>query len=523
LSLSVFSPNTASMIRIFSASTVLIIACASASVTFAQSPSPKTYADKITVSGLRDNVSVLASDALEGRKTATRGQKMAAAFIAYQFEEIGLEAPVHDSNNRSYYQSIPLYATTLGDAYLKVNGTTYPQVSGLVFSRVIDSGGEVSVPLVFAGYGSEADFKAIDVTGKAVLLFLHDSTSRAADRATKLGAKMIMTCDLKITGSFEWLASDINAYKDHRGWNIVKPVADPQSLIRIRISKEMLERVMGAPEKKLVDAATKNRLTKIKPQMIQFKSSVVQHTTKTENVLGYLEGTDKKDEVVVVSAHYDHIGINDSPDAVDKINNGADDDASGTSSVMEIARQFSQAKKDGHGPRRSMLFIAFVGEEQGLWGSLYYTDHPVFPLEKTVVDLNIDMVGRSDSAHEVNNASYVYVIGSDKLSSELHALSEAVNEKNIKLSFDYTYNQPTHPERIYYRSDHWNFAKNNIPIIFYFDGIHKDYHRPSDEISKIDFGLMTKRARAIFYTAWEIANREKRPTVDPDKVIKQTK
>jgi Zn-dependent M28 family amino/carboxypeptidase len=176
---------------------------------------------------------------------------------------------------------------------------------------------------------------------------------------------------------------------------------------------------------------------------------------------------------------------------------------------MELAKIFAQAKKEGKGPRRSMLFMTVTGEEKGLLGSEYYSENPVFPLDKTVVDLNIDMVGRRDTQHK-DSAPYVYVIGSDKLSTELHKLSESVNKTYTNLVFDYLYNDQNHPDRLYYRSDHWNFAKKNIPIIFYFDGIHEDYHQPSDQVEKIEFDLLTKRAQCVFYTAWEIANREQR-------------
>lgn len=179
-----------------------------------------------------------------------------------------------------------------------------------------------------------------------------------------------------------------------------------------------------------------------------------------------------------------------------------------------MAKAFAQAKKDGKGPRRSMLFMTVTAEEIGLLGSKYYTDmNPIFPLENTVVDLNIDMIGRSDPQHK-DSAPYVYVVGADKLSTELHDLNESVNKKYGKLIFDYTYNDEKHPERIYYRSDHWNFAKNGVPIIFYTDGVHEDYHKPSDEVDKIEFDLLTKRAQCVFYTAWEIANREGRIKLD---------
>ncbi|MDQ2656168.1 MAG: M28 family peptidase, partial [Bacteroidota bacterium] len=233
---------------------------------------------------------------------------------------------------------------------------------------------------------------------------------------------------------------------------------------------------------------------------------------ETENVLGFLEGTDKKEEVLVVTSHYDHIGKKRWGEG-DLINNGADDDGSGTVAVMQMATAFMEASKDGNGPRRSILFMTVAGEENGLLGSEYYTKNPVYPLANTVVNLNIDMIGRRDENHRTS-PPYVYVIGADKLSSQLNELSESINRKYTKLVFDYTYNDENHPARLYYRSDHWNFARNNIPIIFYFDGIHEDYHLPSDEVDKIEFDLLTIRSQCVFYTAWEIANRSAR--IAPD-------
>ena len=224
----------------------------------------------------------------------------------------------------------------------------------------------------------------------------------------------------------------------------------------------------------------------------------------TENVLGLVEGTDKKDEIIIITAHYDHEGIKG-----DQVYNGADDDGSGTSAVMELAEAFSLAKKEGKGPRRSVLFMAVTGEEKGLLGSQYYSEHPVYPLEKTVTNLNIDMIGRVDAAHK-NDENYVYLIGTSMLSNELHDLSESVNKTFTNIGLDYTYNDKDDPNRFYYRSDHYNFAKHNIPVIFYFNGTHDDYHKPTDTIEKINFEMMKNRTKLVFHTAWELANRDER-------------
>lgn len=228
----------------------------------------------------------------------------------------------------------------------------------------------------------------------------------------------------------------------------------------------------------------------------------------SENVLAFIEGTEKPEEIIVISAHYDHLKNRD----VD-IYNGADDNGSGTTALMAIAQAFQKAKNDGNGTKRSILILHVTAEEIGLLGSKYYTEHPIFPLEKTIANLNIDMIGRVDDLHE-NNPNYLYLIGSDKLSLELHDISEAINAKFTNINLDYTYNSDDDPNQYYYRSDHYNFAKNNIPVIFYFNGTHQDYHKPTDTPDKINYNLLAKRTQLIFYTAWELANREHKVLVD---------
>jgi Zn-dependent M28 family amino/carboxypeptidase len=231
---------------------------------------------------------------------------------------------------------------------------------------------------------------------------------------------------------------------------------------------------------------------------------------ETENVVAYIEGSELPEEYIVISSHLDHVGVNDKGE----IFNGADDDGSGTVALLEVAEAFKKAADKGNGPKRSVVFLHVTGEEKGLLGSRYYTDvDPVFSLDKTIANLNIDMVGRIDPKRE-GNRDYVYLIGSDKLSLELHQISELVNDEYMDIELDYTYNDENDPNRFYYRSDHYNFAKNNIPIIFYFNGTHDDYHRASDTVDKINFDLLENRARLVFYTAWEIANRNKAITVD---------
>ncbi|UOE40041.1 M28 family metallopeptidase [Chryseobacterium suipulveris] len=228
---------------------------------------------------------------------------------------------------------------------------------------------------------------------------------------------------------------------------------------------------------------------------------------ESENILAFIEGTEKPEEVIVISAHYDHVGVQNG-----EIYNGADDDGSGTVALLEIAQAFQMAKKMGKSPKRSVLFLHVTGEEHGLLGSKYYSDNPIFPLANTVANLNIDMIGRCDKDN--CGKDYVYVIGSEMLSTELKKINEYANSTNTKLELNYKYDDPKDPQRLYYRSDHYNFAKHGIPVAFYFDGIHEDYHKPTDDPEKIDYDALQKRTQLVFATAWELANRRERIVVD---------
>ena len=227
---------------------------------------------------------------------------------------------------------------------------------------------------------------------------------------------------------------------------------------------------------------------------------------ETENLASIIKGSEYPDEYIIITAHLDHIGIDKNGD----INNGADDDGTGNVALLEMAEAFKQAEKEGFGPKRSLVFLHVTGEEKGLLGSKYYTENPLYPIKNTVANLNIDMIGRVNPKRETEDPNYIYLIGSDKLSQELHDISEAVNDKYIQLELDYTYNDERDPNRFYYRSDHYNFAKKNIPVIFYFNGTHEDYHKPTDTADKINYPVLEKRIKLIFYTAWELANRKNR-------------
>lgn len=248
--------------------------------------------------------------------------------------------------------------------------------------------------------------------------------------------------------------------------------------------------------------AAKGTTNYLQAMELKIKENLVQ----TENVVAFIEGSEFPNEYLVISSHLDHIGIN----SKGEINNGADDDGTGTVALLEIAEAFKQAKDENQGPKRSIIFLHVTGEEKGLLGSKYYSENPLYPLADTMVNLNVDMIGRVNPKRETNDPNYIYLIGADKLSQELHDISEDTNKKYTQLALDYTYNDEKDPNRFYYRSDHYNFAKKNIPVIFYFSGTHEDYHKPGDTPDKILYPTLEKRTRLIFYTAWELANRDER-------------
>ena len=224
----------------------------------------------------------------------------------------------------------------------------------------------------------------------------------------------------------------------------------------------------------------------------------------SQNIIAYIEGSKFPDEYLYISAHSDHEGVING-----QIYNGADDNGSGTAAVLEMAEAFSQAVKDGHRPKRSIVFLHVTAEEVGLHGSRYYTENPIFPLDNAVATLNIDMIGRVDDRH-IDNENYIYLIGSDKMSTELHFVAQKANAEFTNLNLDYKYNDDRDPNRYYYRSDHYNFAQKGVPVIFFFNGEHADYTKPTDTAEKINFPLLQKRTKLIFATAWYLANAKTR-------------
>ena len=492
------------------------------------------FANTITMDELKHHLYIISSDEYEGRETGKAGQKKAAAYIADYYKSLGIEPVV----NGSYFQQYPLVKRKISNTTMDVGDHNFQFIKD--FYSVSDFGKE-EIDLgnmVFAGYGIEtptySDYSRLDVKGKAVICFLGEPTDKSGnsritgkpepsdwtqdfrykiDLAKAKGA----TAVLFVRQDYASAIARMRYWMENPGLDLDYPDEKQEDLLPFFMVTPELANAILANGKQKPATRLKQRIDmKGKPSSKSFACSAIIHVKResekvsAENVLGFIEGSDSllKNEIVVISAHYDHIGI-----VKGEINNGADDDGSGTVSTLEIAQAFMEAKKAGFGPRRSILILNVSGEEKGLLGSEWYSEFPVFPLENTVCDLNIDMIGRMDEQHE-GNPNYVYLIGSDKLSTDLHKISEACNATYAGLQLDYTYNEPNDPNRFYYRSDHYNFAKHNIPVIFYFSGVHEDYHKPGDDPEKILYEKMTTIARLVFHTAWNVANRDERLNVD---------
>ncbi len=514
------------MQRIFLLCTALAMSCNSSQQTISKyhalsstAPDERTYAATITEEELREHLYTYASDAFEGRETGTPGQKKAVDYLESAYKSMGI-APARA--DEGYQQPVPLEWSKPPKGTVGKGGLAIQNGEGFV---TFVPGTTSLQEVVYVGHGIEteeySDYEGLDVRGKYLLMkageprnedgtFVVSGTNRESDWSDQSEGVSKREEVVKAKGAKGFFYVDDANYPRYKRY--FDRLGRRSSQMRLAAGEDRPQMILTSSVLARELFPELNEGTPRGPLPAEISISLEKNNTAidTENVVAFIPGTTRADEYLVISSHLDHIGIAEDGD----INNGADDDGSGTVAMLEIAEAFQEAAQAGNGPKRSVVFLHVTGEENGLLGSRYYTDFdPVFPLDQTVANLNIDMIGRTDPKRE-GRRNYIYLIGSDKLSTELHRLSEDVNEKFTQIELDYRYNDKNDPNRFYYRSDHYNFAKNNIPIIFYFNGTHVDYHRPGDTPDKIDYDLLTNRTRLIFHTAWEIANREARLKVD---------
>ena len=472
------------------------------------------YGKSITAGELKEHLYVIASDKFEGRETGKKGQKMAMDYLIKNFMSFGIK-PVEEYE---YTQSFELIEQTTKNISLTIGENVYTVLKDFSISPSIIQKQKVVNEVYFAGYGIEEknynNYQDFDVKDKAVFIMDGLPKKKEFEKKWTLREKIALAKGkgaAVIIYNSPNLKDNLVKYEHYysKPKLALKQGLEEEPTIVIGSTIELTEQLFtqaGIKWKKVL----KKGMSENNSEKLKFTLDINKPTEnlKSENVLAYIPGTETPEEVVVLTAHYDHIGKEG-----DRVFNGADDDGTGTVTMLEIAQAFQQAVTDGKGPKRSILIMPVSGEEKGLLGSKYYCDNPIFPLKNTVANLNVDMIGRYDDKHEKGD-NYVYLIGSDKLSSELHEVSERVNELYTNIELDYTFNDENDPNRFYYRSDHYNFAKNKVPVIFYFSGVHEDYHKETDTVEKIDYEKTARIARLVFYMAWELANREESIQLD---------
>lgn len=502
----------------------------------AQAPAKFGNQTAITPARLKAHLEFIASDELEGRDTPSRGLDIATMYVATQLKLWGAKPA---GENGTFFQPVRLTRTRLdtSNSSIVVAGKTYGFGDGF---RGASSGFQADGRAVYVGHGHMVKKKGIDpyagldVKGKILVV------------ASGL-PKDVTAQDLQGAAGDDYMTPQVAMQKLGAVGVIIVPTAaelarwNPLDPIVIRgVELEMqagsgggasiatagpeLVRALFAGERISAEDAMKGAdapaagFALAENKIVRINMTDKKEVLTSNNVVAIVPGSDPvlKNEYVAFGAHIDHVGMDPNLPG-DKIYNGADDDGSGTVGILEIAHAFLTGPR----PKRSTLFVWHVGEEKGLWGATYYTAKPTVDLKKVVAQLNIDMIGRSKQAGDTNPANAVltgpneiYVVGSTKMSTDLQRVSETVNKSFLKLNFNYKYDDPKDPEQIFYRSDHYLYAQKGIPIIFYFDGVHEDYHQPGDEVQEIDFAKLSKVARTVYATGWQLANNLKRPVVD---------
>lgn len=528
--------------------TGLLIGCSGAKQS-SNIPSASIYdfQETITMEGLKADLTIIASDEFEGRATGTEGIQKATDYITQRYTELGL-MPVGD--NGTYIQSYDLAGPVVNGYEYVLSNTEDGVISASNlnkqetgdFATIFGGTDNVDGEIVFAGLGMLDEEKGInhyptDIEGKW-LLVIFDAKSlnqRALQSVMAAGGAsgVILVMDYANPATFDEAQASVQENLGRSGrlslaylqnndrkvaaWNRVKPELGAQIL-----GLESNEKVAELAETLKADP------TNFEPKPLGFSlehtAEVDQNIVEASNIAAFIEGSDPmlKDEVVVLSAHHDHVGIGRPDSTGDNLYNGADDDGSGTVGLLNAAQAMIAAKKAGAGPKRSVLFLHVSGEEMGLLGSRYYSDHPIFPIENTIANINVDMIGRVDKEHE-DNKDYIYVIGGEIISSGIDSLMNEANMESVNLDLSKRYNDLEDPNQFYRRSDHWNFGRLGVPFVFFFNGTHDDYHRPSDEISKIEWEALTKRTKLVYMTTAKLANSAVRPEVDNQEFINKTK
>ena len=519
-------------------------ACSFLNLNKSKTPSIFEFSESITEEGLYNDLAVLSHDSLQGRDTGTEGLQKAARFLAEKYEEAGL-LPVGDDS--TFFQKVDFvqsameqieYIVTAGDSVIDKSKHSKQELGSFItlYGGTSHAEGEI----VFAGKGIVNEAEGInqfpeEVDGKWVMVIADQQRTsmnkiQAVLQSGAAGVISIITDANAFTQQAVARQENFGrggrlqlAYLQNDRGNSFSPtfnMASPEIAAKL-LGLEDVDALAALAEEIDADPAA------FEPVELEYSlehnPTVNENTITSKNVVAFIEGTDPelKDEVVVLSSHYDHVGIGRPDSTGDNLYNGADDDGSGTVATLHTALAMAQAKEAGAGPRRSVLFLHVTAEEKGLLGSRYYSDHPIYPIETTIANINIDMIGRVDAEHE-QDSNYVYIIGGEIISSGLDSLTKVANEMGPNLDLSKRYNDLEDPNQFYRRSDHWNFGRLGVPFVFFFNGVHPDYHRPSDEIQNITIGPLTTRTHLVYNLTAILANSDERPVVDNQEFIEKT-
>jgi len=491
------------------------------------------YGSSISASNLRKHLNIIASDSLEGRDVGTKGIEMAENYIVKNISGMGLEG----HNLKNYFQNVAFTTQRWLDTDIYIDKEWFKHLNDYLALPNKNDNKELirDKEVLFLGYGIEDkkynDYKKTNIENKIVIIlegepknkkgkYIISGTGQPSDWSENIDKKLFLA---KSKGAQLVLivANDIDALikqnrnQFFRGHTSQGDLTKVKSIYpnHIYISNKLYNTILSKnpkQSKKIEKSLTKGKtINGVFPCDFIANLAREDKVIKGNNIIGYVMGRTKPDEYVIVSAHHDHVGRKG-----DEIFNGADDNGSGTVALLELARVFQQSTKDANRPERSVVFLWVTAEEKGLLGSRFYTENPLFPLENTVANINIDMIGRRADTYENTSEDYVFVIGSDRLSSGLHNSILSMNDKYSDLTLDFKYNDAEDSNMYYFRSDHYNFVKKGIPAVFYFNGTHADYHKGTDTVDKIDFDLMAKRTKHIFHVLWDLANSPERIKVD---------
>jgi hypothetical protein len=475
---------------------------------------PSPAAATITPADMYRRVAFLSSDAMRGRDTPSPGLEAAAAYLVGEYTRLGLEP---GGENGTFYQRYPmrslgldtgtvhfgtLVGTDMNSNQMLAWGRDFYAMPGSVAdaNRDMRHGG-----LVYVGAIGDAGLPQADYQGNVPVAALHGAYSRAwraeATRLRRLAkaagaSAVVLVVDSAFPDdTFTQLARTERTLKTEQG----EEGQIPAFYVTYRAFQAIAARAAGGV--RFATARTPLALTGVEAHFSSDQRLI--QDSRPPNVVAILRGSDPvlRDEYVVLSAHLDHVGVGQ-PVRGDSIYNGADDDASGTAAILEVAEAMASRSTR---PRRSVIFLHVSGEEKGLLGSRWFSDHPTVPIKQIVADVNVDMIGR-------NSPDTVVVIG--KNYSSLGKTVNDVQAQHPELGL--TISDDIWPEeRFFFRSDHYNFARKDIPAIFFFSGVHEDYHRPSDEVEKLNVDKAARIARSIFYTVDAVANADGRPQWDP--------